>query len=276
MSESYILLQIDNGNNAELMDDGYYFEAKNKGYYAEFFSDENEAFRECAKAEYFSSMSVRQQLPEESINQLMINALVGHLKLRKRDVDYLDSNDDSYNIETYIKEILESDLNNVMCDFSDIEELVNQKIIDDYVSGTYDVVPINRVGEIIRIDGIEALINAIDSSHQSSNKKTILDELNALKNYAYNTRLTIEKLGVDQKEFARMFCVADKMTVSKWCNAARKPDDFRIKIMDYILNDNNENIINFLKKHTLLQPSNISEADIEKIRQKKSQHDYSC
>ena len=163
-----------------------------------------------------------------------------------------------------------------MCDFSDIEELVNQKIIDDYVSGAYDVVPINRVGEIIRIDGIEALFSAIDSSHQSSNNKTILDELNALKNYAYNTRLTIEKLGVDQKEFARMFCVADKMTVSKWCNAARKPDDFRIKIMDYILNDDNDNIINFLKKNTLLQPSNISEADIEKIRQKKSQHDCSC
>ena len=89
MSESYILLQIDDGNNEELMDDGYYFKAKNKGYYAEFFSDGNEAFRECAKAEYFSSMSVRQQLPEESINQLMINALVTHLKLRKSDVDYL-------------------------------------------------------------------------------------------------------------------------------------------------------------------------------------------
>ena len=54
-----------------------------------------------------------------------------------------------------------------MCDFSDIEELVNQKIIDDYVSGAYDVVPINRVGEIIRIDGIEALFSAIDSTGQA-------------------------------------------------------------------------------------------------------------
>ena len=250
MEVTHYLLQtnlVNSQKEIELYNHGYLVNADKKSYFISFHESAEDANTVLGKAIQYSASRFRYQ------EQELITAMLKLLPKKYPNIDggwlaelyEYDAFDD---LEQVIIEYMVVEYEEGFFDFDSFLEDAKASISDKTILSLYKVCPIAQIGSDIKLSGINCLLDVLDRDPML--KQQYADLTIRLKDYkeaAERTKLTMNILGVEEKEFANLFLVADKTVVSKWCNAVRKADNFRLAVMDYLIEHPHSQIVDHLR-----------------------------
>jgi hypothetical protein len=237
-----------NGNDDfETYNQGKLIQSGKNQYFIEFFASQEAAITAEHIAFNYSALTLR--ITENELN----SAIIDCLKKRYKDIDtqwlceLIESNSGYEDLEQQIIEYMEAVYEAKFFNYEDIVQSAREHIAEVTLSGVYKVGAIARIGEIIKLDGINAILELINKEPGSEDKYPMLHEiLTDFKVAADRVSQTKAQLDVNGTEYAAIFRVADKGVVSQWCNAIRKPDNFRLEVMNYMIENPNTGLIKYL------------------------------
>ena len=231
----------------ETHDQGQLILSGKNQYFIEFFTSEEDAIKAEHAAFNFSAATLR--FSEHELNSTIIDCL----KSKYKDIDkqwlseLIESKPGYEDLEQRVSEYMDVEYDVMFFNFEDIVQSAKERITEVTLSGIYKVGVIARIGEIIKLDGINAILELVDKEPGLKDVYPKLHEiLTEFKVAAERVSRTKAQLNVNGTDYANIFRVADKVVVSQWCNAIRKPDNFRLEVMNYMIENPHTGLIQYL------------------------------